>query len=175
MRHTEIAAVGPYPSRAGRTVVQPGRIGVRAEFAAGVTKLDPDYDKSCGSKIFASARESDVGGATDRHASTVQVHHRGQYAGLVGAADVERDVVAVLARDGGGRGGDTCDVRYGLPERAEDGADALLVHRDKGEALLQRRIDRQRRFREDSVESEFRERLDHSRIRSRVGAECAIG
>src|SRR5262249_32594 len=113
MRHSEIAAVGPYPSRAGRTVVQPGRIGVRAEFAAGVTKLDPEYDKSCGSKIFASAREPDVGGATDRHASAVQVHHRGQYAGLVGAADVERDVVAVLARDGGGRGGDTFDVRYG--------------------------------------------------------------
>jgi hypothetical protein len=111
---------------------------MRTELATGVAKLDPDDDQSCGSKIFAPAREPDVGRAADRHASAVQVYHRGHWAGLVGAADVERDVVTVLARDGGGRGCHTLDVRYGLPEFREHRADALLVQRGKGEALFQR-------------------------------------
>jgi hypothetical protein len=68
----------------------------------------------------------------------VQVHHGRQCAGPVGTADVERDVVAVLARDGRGRCRDTLDVRYGLPERGEYRADAVLVHRDEGQALFQR-------------------------------------
>jgi hypothetical protein len=171
----EFGAVGGHPSDSGRAVVETGGERVRAELAAGVAEFHPDDDKPCGGEVFAQPQVPGVGGGTDRHATAVQMHDRGdRTVDAVGTADEECDVVAVVAGYGGRRRGDTRGCGRPLREDIEDRAHAFFAHRGEGQSLFERRIDRQRYRRHSAVEPELGERLDHSRVGARVGREGGI-
>ena len=171
----ELVFVRRRPPDGRRAIAQPGGERVRAECAAGIAELDADDDEPCRRQVLAEPDVLDVRGAEDGHPTAVQVHHSGQRTGgLRGPADVERDLVAVGAGDGGGRAADALGRGGLLPQHLQDGAGPLFGEVGELHELLERGVERQGRFRQSAVHPERGESFDHARISARVGADGAV-
>jgi hypothetical protein len=167
----ESLAVREHPTNRGDAVVQPGWIWMNAQLAGRVAEFDADDDKPCGSEVFASAHDSGVGGAEDGHAAAVQVHDARQAHGGVRSAEIQRKVLAIAARDCDGRGCHSFGDRHSLCERLEYRSNHFFGLGGEGQPIVEWRVNGHRQLRQESVNAERREGLDHSGVGAWIGSE----
>ena len=88
------------PPRCAAAVVEPGGKRVRPQTATAVAELDPDHHEAGGRELVTPSPVARVGRSQQHHAAAVGVHDAGQRSvTLGGLMDVQRDLVAVDARD----------------------------------------------------------------------------